>query len=239
MKQVRILALLAALATALGVVALVRSVRKEPAPAPERQVVVAAVDISKNTVIRADMLKTVKLPVKAVLSEVYSDQTDIVGKTVNEDLAAGQQILSSQLENTGTVGSGTLAYSVKSGMRAVTVGVDDVSGLDGMIQPGDRVDVVARLTTTSGGTATAASSLLLQNVTVLAVDRTMTGKTASSDSGGGYKTVTLEVLPGDAVRLCFVQDTGSLRLLLRSPHDSAAADVPPEAAAANQPGGGS
>lgn len=239
MKQVRILALLAALATAFGVVALARSLRKAPAPAPERKVVVAAADISKNTVLKTGMLKTVTLPAKAVLSNVYSSQTDILGKTVNEDLAAGQQILSSELESAGTVGSGTLAYSVKNGMRAVTVGVNDVSGLDGMLQPGDRVDVVARLPAGAGGAA-AASSLMLQNITVLAVGRVTAGRAASSGSGGGNDhTVTLEVLPGDAVRLCFVQDTGSLRLILRSPQDNALADVPPEAAAAKHPGGAS
>lgn len=81
---------------------------------------------------------------------------------------------------------------------------------------------------------------MLQNITVLAVGRVTAGRAASSGSGGGNdQTVTLEVLPGDAVRLCFVQDTGSLRLILRSPQDNALADVPPEAAAAKHPGGAS
>lgn len=227
MKKIKVLALLAALLTALGVFFFARSLGR-PAAEPEQQVIVAAADIAENTVVRPDMVKKASLPVRAVLPQSVKDESLVVGKMLNVGVVSGQQILSGQLASTGSVGGRTLAYSVKPGMRAVTVGVDSITGLDGMIQPGDTIDLVAQLKNPQGASSavTPASVLLLQGITVLATDQNMTGKTVSGGTAA-YKTLTLQVTPEQAVKLCYIEDNASLRAILRSPLDHAQTTVPP------------
>jgi Flp pilus assembly protein CpaB len=111
----------------------------------------------------------------------------------------------------------TLAGLVRSGKRAFTLPGTDV-GFSGLLQPGDRVDVL--FTRADGGTLT-----LLQNVLVL---------TVSSDQGAAAparvqpaERVTLSVDLEQAQLLAASEGRGVLRLALRNPLDLALVDTPP------------
>ena len=224
MKKIRLVALIAAVLTALGLFFYLKSINK-PVTVAKKTVIVAASNISQNTTITPDMVKKVSLPSESVLSGAVTDQAQVVGKVINADLVAGEQVLASQLVTAGTVGSNTLAYAVKSGDRAITVGVDDVSGLDGMIKPGNAVDIVAQNNVANAkGTSSPGATLLLQNITVLAVDQVMTKDGAAQ--GKSYKTVTLDVTPSQAVQLSYYVATGTIRMILRSPLDQNQVNVP-------------
>ncbi|WP_422445685.1 MULTISPECIES: Flp pilus assembly protein CpaB [unclassified Endozoicomonas] len=103
-------------------------------------------------------------------------------------------------------------------MRAVSVRVNDVSGVAGFVLPGDRVDVLSIQTARSGGTNnTDNSEILLSDVVVLAVDQQ-----AINDSGRPQvvRSVTLEVSPRDSESLVLASSRGSLQLSLRNPEES-------------------
>ena len=108
------------------------------------------------------------------------------------------------------------------GMRAVTILTQNVSsGVAGFIRPGDKVDV--HLTVTSmasrdfpGG---ASSTLLLQNVKVLAVNQQVDLKTENKVDANLLRSVTLLVTPEQAVKLTLGQNKGTLHLALRNPED--------------------
>ena len=223
MKKIRLVALLAAVVTALGLFFFLNSLNK-PVTVAKKTVIVAASNISQNTTISSNMVKKVSLPSEAVLSGAVTDESQVIGKVVKTNLVAGEQVIASQLTTAGEVGSTTLAYAVKAGDRAITVGVDDVSGLDGMIKPGNAVDIIAQNKVAQGTTTVPGATLLLQNITVLAVDQVLTKDGVAQ--GKTYKTVTLDVTPNQAVQLSYYVSTGTIRMILRSPLDQNQVSVP-------------
>ena len=111
---------------------------------------------------------------------------------------------------------GLLAALLDKNMRAVTVRVDDVSGVAGFIRPGSRVDVA--LIRTEGGSGHASSNLILQNVKVLATDQ-LTG--ASLERAASIaRAVTIEVTADDAQRVLLAEKIGKLSLVLRQPGEA-------------------
>ncbi len=107
---------------------------------------------------------------------------------------------------------------------------------EGLIRPGDRIDVLGTFSFPSKkapGEMETATLTLLQDVTVLATGqqtaRQRMGSIGESHSAGmGYGTITVEVTPHEAELLVFAQQArGQLFLSLRHPDDiSFEADLP-------------
>ena len=115
---------------------------------------------------------------------------------------------------------GFLAAVLKPGMRAVTVGVDAITGTAGLIWPGDRVDLI--LTQTLDGPQLApgqriAAETVLQNALVIAIDQLLVQGAAPEGPGPqNPRTVTLEVTSRDADRVQVAERIGRLSLAVRS-----------------------
>jgi pilus assembly protein CpaB len=155
--------------------------QQKPPPAPEEAtttVVVAAEDIPLGTVMAQAMLTTTEVAETAVLSGAYEDLSQAVGQIARQDVVTGQQITSGV---TGTSGGGsTTQIDTPAGLRAMSVMVDQISGVGTLIKPGDWVDMVIRMDVKpvvvgeDGTTATVidavdgdTSKLLLQGMQVL------------------------------------------------------------------------
>jgi len=185
-------------------------------------VVVAVADISKSTIIQEDMLTTTEVPKDLVQAGSLSEVSEAVGSIAGTKIFEGQQVLSKALVRQGDRGSG-LSYTVPPGKRAVTVAVTQVSGLDGQLMPGDRVDVAAVLDFDGGITQT---SIVLQNIEILSVGRILDAdaKTwAQREQTEG--TITLAVTPQEAQTLVYASERGTIRMLLRSPTDTGTSAV--------------
>ena len=108
----------------------------------------------------------------------------------------------------------------------VTVGVDAVSGLSGLVWPGDRVDLI--LTQSQDGNDVPPSrrvsgETVLHDVRVLAIDRQLIqGATSESPESQAVRTVTLEVTPADAERVVVAAKLGHLSLSVVAVAQSAA-----------------
>jgi pilus assembly protein CpaB len=160
---------------------------------------------------------------------------------VRRSLAPNEPIVAGDVLNPGD--RGFLAAVLGSGMRAVTVGVDPVSGAAGLIWPGDHVDVVLtqsidekeqpRERRISGET-------VLTNVRVIAVDQQLVqggqgSQTNSTTAANGNRTVTLEASTYDAERVAVASRLGRISLVVRSAADDAAAERSEMPAAASVP----
>jgi pilus assembly protein CpaB len=113
----------------------------------------------------------------------------------------------------------SLSTVIEKGKRAVTVAVDDVRGVAGFIFPGDFVDVVLTRTENSNGPQNF-SEVILQHVKVLAIDQ-MAGQRQERPTVA--KAVTVEVDPGQALRILLAANIGKLSLILRQPAEVALA----------------
>ncbi|MGB6445111.1 MAG: Flp pilus assembly protein CpaB, partial [Xanthobacteraceae bacterium] len=99
------------------------------------------------------------------------------------------------------------------------VRVDDVRGVAGFIQPGDRVDVVLIRTEAESRSSESSSDVILQSAKVLAIDQ-ITGERTEQPTIA--KAVTLEVAPEDAQKILLASNIGRLSLILRQPAEAQA-----------------
>src|SRR4029079_13746900 len=101
-----------------------------------------------------------------------SARSELLGALIRRNLAKGDLLLTSDALNPGD--RGFLAAVLGSGMRAVTVGVDAVSGLSGLVWPGDRVDLILTQAQDRADIPLArrvSGETVLHDVRVLAIDR--------------------------------------------------------------------
>lgn len=117
-----------------------------------------------------------------------------------------------------------LAAVLAPGQRAVTIPIDASQSASGLVQPGDRVDVILVQEVGENDQRMAAETVL-HNARVLALgkDLTPTKPTALTAAVAEIapKTITLEASPRDGERLFVASRLGQLQLALRSVGDVA------------------
>lgn len=191
-------------------------------------VVVAKERIPARTPITASMLEIKYLPPGYLSGKFISDTREALGKITRSEILQGEILRQEKL--LGGKEANELAFLVTPGKRAVTIAVNDVSGLAGLLRPGDHVDILATLDASPGPgqDKVSTTSLVVQNVEVLSVDQSL--ENTSSLEGkkqGGQRNITLLVTPKQAQSLVLSSEKGSLRLLLRSPGDKDPISLPP------------
>jgi len=200
--------------------------------ANQAAVLVAKRDIAKGVVIDPEMFDTAVVPAKYLQPQAVTSLDRISDMVTISPIAKGEQITLSKLAYPKDVGSGgNLAASTPFGKRAITIAVDNIASLAGMINPGDYVDVIALLPIPAqapdGSQAVQAATLpLFQNVLVLAVGQNI-GSPAAAVKGRYEKEakqasplITIALTPQEINFITFVQEQGKIRLVLRSPADS-------------------
>src|SRR5579864_1810534 len=161
----------------LGVVAvlLMALYLRSERPAAQTQqlatIVVSGADFTAGMPIRPEMLKLASWPVASVPDGAFVSVNDIYrGSTVPDDRVAlkavktGEPILRTNISGFG--GRATMSREVARGMRAVSLSINDVSGVAGFILPGDHVDVMLTRQVENGDN-NLATDVILQNITVL------------------------------------------------------------------------
>lgn len=126
-------------------------------------------------------------------------------------IARNEPVLRTKVAEAGN--GGLLSAMLDKNMRAVTVRVDDVSGVAGFIMPGSRVDVALIRTENTGDGPSTSSNIFLQNVKVLATDQ-VTGVSVEK-AAVLARAVTLEVSADDAQKVLIAEKVGKLSLILR------------------------
>jgi pilus assembly protein CpaB len=125
---------------------------------------------------------------------------------------------------------GFIASVLEKGTRAATIGVDPITGVAGLVWPGDHVDV---LLTQSVDRAPpdrkAFSETVLSNVRVIAIDQDMMQGASGDNTTAGKlaRTVTLQVDPEQAQMLTVAAKMGTLSLSIRSAVDQTQAVTMP------------
>ncbi|MCE5217211.1 Flp pilus assembly protein CpaB [bacterium] len=133
---------LAAVLTMVYLKSMVPKKPLQPPPPTEREVVVPTVDIPASTIIASGMLTTRKVKVEEAPKSAPSSPAEVVGCVALVPLPSQRPIGMEQVARRGA-GMGRLSGIVPPGMRAVTVAVDPVVGVAGLLKAGDRVDVIA------------------------------------------------------------------------------------------------
>ena len=118
-----------------------------------------------------------------------------------------------------------LSLRMPPGKRALTLQIDVLKAVGGLLSPGDYVDIIAQLDIPSGGAKDvnkkdSVTAMIFQNIQVMAIN-------GNVDQPGVYDEqqkntslkITLAVAPDEASLLSFAEKNGKIELALRSPNE--------------------
>lgn len=141
-------------------------------------VVVAARDIPANTKLTAEMLEVRAVPIDTVLAKAYTSTQEILGLPTRFPVEAGEQVTRLKVGLTSIEDEKDVALVLEPGKRGFAVQVTEVTGVGGLLLPGNFVDVIAVFPEGPARRSSAGevqdiqdikAVTLLQNVEVLAV----------------------------------------------------------------------
>ncbi len=176
------------------------------------EVVLLGSDVPEYTRLDASMLRSARLPVAAVHREALRSENQAVGRYLLRNAVAGEQLLASQLSD--DEGRRTLRGRVGRTERAIFIPLSTGRALGGAVKPKDRVDVIFVPNEQKVGLYSA--KVLLQNVEVLDVrgERGAALAEGRREADQAFAGVLVAVSPGDAEKIAFCLEHGSLYLAL-------------------------
>lgn len=161
-------------------------------------------------------------------TDSLANRHSLVGAMVRRPIAPGEALLAGDLMRPGD--HGFLAAVLAPGMRAVTIGVDAISGTAGLIWPGDRVDVIMTQSIEDPNLPLGrrvASQTVHRNARVIAIDQHLVqGALPGGSEGNTARTVTIEVTGDQAQRVQVAARIGRLSLSVLSSDISEPAIAP-------------
>jgi pilus assembly protein CpaB len=217
-----------------------------PTPVPTAlPTVIATRDINLGVTITQDMVTTQTIDVANRKATAFGDPSQVIGQIARRPIKANAQLEAADFA-TGDTGCGTI--TVPAGMRAISVQVDQVSGVGTVINTGDYTDLLVGFTgdkfpvvtvnpqdqsisVVSGLNGTSVK-LLLEGMQVLCRQlpppTTAQAQQPEASPGtngpttslnGQQEIVILGVTPSQAEVIKFAQLDGSISLILRSSKD--------------------
>lgn len=186
------------------------------------RVVICKKNIKQGEPLSQDNLTTIDVNADAVQDiAVVSSIKEVLGLKLNQTLYAGEWLLKAKVSPENTT---NCKLFITEDSRAIRVMLNETHGLLGLVEPGDRVDVIAVL---PGKNSKQISRTILQDIAVLSVgNRCEPASPVSKEDGktpqqnNPQKTfLTLEVDANQATKLALAMDTGTIHLTLKNKGD--------------------
>lgn len=221
MKRQTLIAL--GVALILGLVAVIvanayltgRERQLENSPQGMVRVAVASMPLEFGTELTPDKVKFVNYPATALPPGTYRSMRELLpegkSRAALRPIQINQPLLAADL--TGEGEGASIAALLPDGMRAVTIRVNDLTGVAGFINPNDVVDVLITRQNLVGGGENV-TDVLLQNVRILAKGQSIQD---NNEKAKVTRSVTVEATPIDSQKLVLGQQLGNLSLVLRKP----------------------
>lgn len=179
--------------------------------------IVAAFDLPAGTLLDTSHLATRQYPRALVSSDSLPPErvSYVVGQVLTVALKAGDAIGAAH-----TRGAGPPPFSSQlgAGRRAITMPVDAINAVAGLLKPGDLIDLYVSF----DYQRRRITAPLLQGVQVLATGLDTMAADGQSDrvGSGSFGTVTLDTSPEDAVKLVAARQGGVITSVLRRSDDA-------------------
>jgi pilus assembly protein CpaB len=203
------------------------------------ELLAAVKPIKRGTVITDEMLTARDVPIAYVESRAIkaAERTKVVGLQSANAIEPQETVMWTDLAI--TTENRDVSSLVQPGKRAVTVhgAGGDEAALNGLVRPGDYVDVVATMdesvapnAAATGGSKERVAIVLLQKVLVLAVagdtQIAAAGESKSRPNGPADKSITLSLNVKEAQLLALAMEKGHVSVAVRNPDDPRINDLP-------------
>ena len=185
-------------------------------------VLVANTDLMFGDELTPGALRLIDMPEDAVPLDALSDFAEVFPSNY-DPLNAGALVVLADIKMneillphriSGLNGRASLSARIRPGYRAVSVRVDDVTGVAGFVIPGDLVDIqYVSEPNPELDNPVYRSDIILQSVRILGIDQS---QNRNQDAPEVARTVTLEVSHMDAQALAIAQEGGTISLVLRA-----------------------
>src|SRR6266568_6248721 len=182
---------------------------------------VAARPLSKGTLAREEDFAVRSAPPERVpagaILETPDSKVGLPGSLVRKFVEAGSPITLQDVLRPRD--RGFLASVLASDSRAISIKVDEESGVSGLIRPGDYVDVqLTQVFDKANPARRALSETVLRNVRVIAIDQEIAqgGRSTISSAGKVAQTVSLELTPEQVKKIAVAKQLGTLSLAVRA-----------------------
>lgn len=190
-------------------------------PQATTSIVAAAKDIKLGMILGPADLTSLQV-VGQIPQGAILDKKNAIGRGVISNIYSGEAILDNRLAPMGS--GGGLAATIKQGMRACAIKVDEVVGVAGFVTPGMRVDVlVSGVPPNQANGQETQTRTILQNIEVLSA-----GTDIQKDAEGKpqqVQVVNLLVTPEQAQILALASNQMKIQLVLRNPLDTTVTTV--------------
>ena len=247
-SKLAIIAVVAGLAAAAGAMFFLSGIEEkyrkaaEPEPVPMIRVIVPRINMARGDRLERNLLASRSIPVEFAPANVLQakDIEMVVDRTLLADIRTGLPM--TWLSVTSTKAR-KFSDVVEIGRRAKSMRVSEVDSIDGLLRPGDRIDLMGTFelsdlgyTTAQGGDSSMpddAVLAVLENVEVLESSRVdkngrkyefKTDKNSKDGIDLDFTLLTLNLSPRQIARLELAESTGSLFAVLRNPNDTGTTD---------------
>ncbi len=193
------------------------------------EVLVAQEDIprgvSAEELLANDLIVLEEVPRRFVASGAISSEAALEGRVLADPLSAGEQVTDGRFELPSTAG---LAYSIPGELIALSIPVDEVQGVSGLVKPGDHVALFVTFDSHEIAQGGPITKLLIKDTKVLAVgaalrsERSNTGEEETQEgvldttrddtqqASLNAITLTLALTADSAEKVVFAEETGTV-----------------------------
>jgi pilus assembly protein CpaB len=219
-RMARLVFLLFALAVALGISYYVYTllnkqplVVKKTTEIKTTTISVAAQNIPRGHKLLPEDVHSVSFLTKTLPKGTFPKDHSPVGRVTIKAFQASEPILENKLAPED-VTQGGLAVIISPNKRAISVKVDQVIGVAGFIQPGQKVDVLVSIVSDQE-TAGYITKTVLENILILATGTQAQESADDKKKAKKVNVVTLEVTPEESENLALAVSKGRIVLALR------------------------
>ncbi|MEL0082701.1 MAG: Flp pilus assembly protein CpaB [Gammaproteobacteria bacterium] len=200
-------------------------------------VLVPRTDLPRGAVLGANNLTQRPIDIDLAHDDVVTgaEFETVRGRLLVQPLGRGRPLLRRFVESSG---ANQFSDTITAGHRGITIQIDEINSFDGMLRPGDRIDLYLRLDQDDLPAATIAEGVtedvlmpVMQDLLVMATGteahgefREKYGRLARQRRGDGYSTVTVDVTPKEGALLSTAEEQGELVAMLRNRKDRSLAD---------------
>jgi Flp pilus assembly protein CpaB len=211
----------------------------QPAAQVKLAVVVPNADIGKAQTIKRELVAVLEvpreyLPSNAVMAE---DWPRLEGRMTLMELQKGRPITWDAVERDGI---SRFSENVELGKRVKTVKVSKINSFDGMLRPGDRIDLLGSFAAADVGLTAQPNyaddvvMTILEDIAVLAAGRedakgrkyeNFYDRSSPDGFNMNFSTLSLMLTPAQVARVELAEKSGELVAVLRHPKDTSSASL--------------
>jgi pilus assembly protein CpaB len=177
-----------------------------------KPVVVALNTIKRGESVQELSVKVVDWPADSVPEGSFGTVPEVIGKLARTEIYQNDPLTAQKFLETKA--PSILSTLIPEGRRAMSIKVNEVTGISGFVAPGSHVDVL--LSVAGDQEEPARTRIVLEDMEVLAIAQSIEQLDSKPIV---VNTVTLNVGPRDAETLTLASNEGSLHLALRNDGD--------------------